>query len=158
MIEVYRPGKELAHFAEPASEIAMRTADIDAAGAIMPAGAIDSKFGPVALVDFLARRGDRSRHCLGFVRAFDEPRLQIAGWYCKGGDEIIDHNIVACTLDRLAVVAAGSDPKVAELFAQAELRRKFCSYKPVPHGATVKRADWIATTRQPKLRGRHVTR
>ncbi len=158
MIEIYRPGNELKRFADPASEIRARTAVLGAARSFKPAETIDSKFGPVALVDFTAPHADRSRHCLGFVRSFDEPRLQIAGWYCKGDDEIIDGNMIACALDRLAVIAAGSDPKVAELFAHAELQRKFCRHKPPLRGATLKRADWLAATRDPKLRGRHGTR
>jgi hypothetical protein len=56
------------------------------------------------------------------------------------------------------VIAAGSDPKLAELFAQAELKRKFCSRKPPPRGATLKRADWLAAARDPKLRGRVAAR
>ena len=158
MIEIYRPGNELKRFADPANEIMARTAELGAARPPKPAGVIDSKFGPVALVDFTARRDERSRHCLGFVRAFSEPRLQIAGWYCKGDDEIIDGNLIACALDRLAVIAAGSDPKVAELFAHAELARKFCRHKPSLRGATLKRADWIAAPRDPKLRGRQAAK
>jgi hypothetical protein len=154
MVEIYRPGGELVEFADARSEITTRTAELGATTRLKPAEPVETKFGRTALVDFVARRQNRTRHCLGFVRAFEEPRLQIAGWYCKGNDEIIDRNYVACTLDRLAVIAAGSDPKVAELFSHAELRRKFCD-QPVRRGATIRRTDWLSAAREPKLRGRH---
>ena len=158
LIEIYRPGGELKRFADPASEILARAAELGAVTSPKPAAALDSKLGPVALVDFTAWRDERARHCLGFARSFEEPRLQIAGWYCKGDDEIVDGRLIACALDRLTVIAAGSDPKVAELFAQAELKRKLCGRKPSPRGATLKRADWLAAARDPKLRGRVAAR
>jgi hypothetical protein len=158
MVEIYRPGKELKHFGDPMGEIASRAAELGKTTRFASAEAIDTKFGNVALVDFFARRDDRTRHCVGFARAFDEPMLQIAGWYCKGSDEIIDHATIACALDRLSVIAAGSDPKMSALFANAELSRKFCRQKPALRGSSLKRNDWIEASRSPKLRGRHVTR
>jgi hypothetical protein len=158
LIEIYRPGSELKRFADPVSAILAQAADLGAVRSPKPAAALDSKFGPVAVVDFAARRDDRVRHCLGFARSFEEPRLQIAGWYCKSDDEIVDGRLVTCALDRLAVIAAGSDPKLAELFAQAELKRKFCGRRPPLRGATLKRADWLAAARDPKLRGRVAAR
>jgi hypothetical protein len=149
MIEVYRPGGEL----KPASDTTVSTADLGVVVGVKPAGTIDSKFGPLALVDFTVRRAARTRRCLGFARVFEEPRLQIAGWYCKGGDEVVDPALIACALDRLAVIAAGNDPKLAALFAQAELQRRFCQPKTASRGATLKRNDWIVAARDPKLRG-----
>src|SRR5437764_1421613 len=64
--------------------------------------------------------------CLGFVRAFEDPRLQIAGWSCKPERDIVDRGIIACALDRLTLLAAGSDPRTGELFAVAERDRTFC--------------------------------
>jgi hypothetical protein len=158
MVEIYRPGTEIARFGDPLTEISARAAELGDASNFARAAAVDSKFGDIALVDFVAASGERTRHCLGFVRAFDEPLVQIAGWYCKGNDEIIDHAKIACVLDRLSVIAAGSDPKVAALFAKAELDRKFCKEKAALRGAALKRSDWIEAGRDPKLRGRHVTR
>jgi hypothetical protein len=158
MVEIYRPGKELTRFGDPLAEVSARAVELGNTSQFAPAPAVSTKFGDVALVDFVAARDNRIRHCVGFVRAFGDPLLQIAGWYCKGSDEIIDYQKIVCALDRLSVIAAGSDPKVAALFAAAELQRKFCKEKPVLRGATLKRNDWIEAGRDPKLRGRHVTR
>jgi hypothetical protein len=154
MIEIYRPGSELA----PGADTTVSIEDLGTIAGVKSAGSIDSKFGPLTLVEFTARRAERTRRCLGFARAFDEPRVRIAGWYCRGGDEVIQPQPIACALDRLAVIAAGSDPKIAGLFAQAELQRRFCHPKTAAQGTTIRRNDWIAATRNPKLRGRHVTK
>ena len=64
--------------------------------------------------------------------------------YCKAssvvelkklGEEIIDCTMISCALDRLIVIAAGSDPKTSELFAKAELARQFCHPASVRRGA-----------------------
>src|SRR5262249_24951366 len=52
MIEIYRPGGELA----PDSAATVSTDDLGTASAVTPAGSIDSKFGPLTLVEFTARR------------------------------------------------------------------------------------------------------
>ncbi len=128
MVEIYRPGIEFTRFQSVAREIAARTGNLVAAKDMKPAEALDSKFGAISLVEFSATP-DGSRHCLGFARPFDEPHLQIAGWYCMSGPELIERNLVACALDRLTLVAAGSDAKVAEMFARAELKRRFCGQR-----------------------------
>ena len=57
--------------------------DPNGARELEAAGVIDSKFGNVTL---LRRAGsaDGARSCLGFVKRFDEPNLQISGWSCQG--------------------------------------------------------------------------
>ncbi len=154
MVEIYRPGKELDRFGDPATELAARTAELGGPYPLKPAEAIDSKFGRLASFDFTALVGGQSRHCLGFVRSADEPRLQIAGWHCKGGPELIDRGALACALDRLTLLMAASEPKVTEFFANAELKRKFCGQKPVPRATYTQRHDWIDASKEPKLRGR----
>jgi hypothetical protein len=120
-IEIYRPGKERETFADAATEIAARLRRLDIAEELKPAGSLDSKFGPVVLVDFALKRQPQPRRCLGFVRAFPELRMQIAGWYCNSGPETVHRATVGCALDRLAAIAAGNDPAIAQRFAQAEL-------------------------------------
>lgn len=126
-VEVYRPGSEIRHFARPEAEIAK------AAAALRPAQLdrgepLSSKFGSLAIVPFMATQGT-PRHCLGFVRAYDEPRLQLSGWFCQGGDDFVDRSTLACALDRLTLLSAGSEPKVGTLFATAELHRSFCGQR-----------------------------
>ena len=154
-VEIYRPGAELARFGSAVDEIAARAQELGTAREVRAAETRDTKFGPVALVDFTAQSAGGARRCLGFARPFGEPRLQIAGWYCNPGEEIVDRGIVACALDRLTLLAAGSDPAVAALFARAELKRSFCGQKSPILAATPRRnAGWIDTGKDPKLRGR----
>jgi hypothetical protein len=162
MLEIYRPGQELRRFGDAVSEITARTAELGGPYALKPAEAIESKFGRVSTFDFTASAGARPRNCLGFARAFEDPRLQMAGWYCKGAKEVVDRKTLVCALDRLTLLMAASEPKVSELFARAELDRKFCAQKPAPHATksntAIKRTDWLDAPKEPKLRGRVVVR
>ena len=95
-----------------------------------------SKFGPLT-VFFFSASNRTPRHCLAYVRAFDDPRLQLSGWFCQGGSEFIQQSTLACALDRLTLLAAGSEPKVGALFAQAERKGVFAasvtrSWRPHP--------------------------
>jgi hypothetical protein len=51
-------------------------------------------------------------------------------------------------LDRLTLLASGNEPKLAELFARADLKRSGCG-----GGAPVS-VDWVAGAENPRLRGR----
>lgn len=123
-VEVYRAGKEIRHFGRPEAEL------VSAASGLGPAHvgrgeSLTSKFGTLSIIPFKATKGT-PRNCLGFVRAQEDPRLQLAGWFCQGGEDFIDRSTLACALDRLSLLSAGSEPKVGAVFAQAELHRSFC--------------------------------
>jgi hypothetical protein len=122
-VEVYRPAAEVERFNAPEREIAARIG----AAAFKPAGTMETKFGPVSLVEFSLQQP--RRQCLGFVRAYKNPLLQILGWHCTHGPEPVERDLAACALDRLTLLAAGSEPKVRELFARAELKRNFCGQR-----------------------------
>jgi hypothetical protein len=109
---------------------------------------IDTKFGPVRVENVI----EEGRNCLRFSRKFEELRFEISGAFCNAGLELVDHGMVACALDRLSLLAAGSEPRLATLFARAELRRDFCGQRSVFLAATPKRTDWIDASRDPKLR------
>jgi hypothetical protein len=109
---------------------------------------IDTKFGAVRVESAL----ENGRSCLRFSQKYEDLRFEISGAFCNAGMELVDHGMVACALDRLSLVAAGSEPRLATLFARAELRRTFCGQKNVFLAATPKRTDWIDATRDPKLR------
>jgi hypothetical protein len=126
IVEIYRPGAASEGFIDAPSEIAARIVKFNVTDDVKPAGEIDSKFGAVPLVDFAIAAHGQARRCLGFARPFDDPAMQIAGWYCNSGDKPVNRATLACALDRLAVLSAGGDDKVAGLFARAELRRTFC--------------------------------
>jgi hypothetical protein len=156
-VEVYRPGSEIEAFDDPAQEIAARTRNLrldDVNADAMPLG---SKFGPLTVIPFATRGIMRS--CLGFTRSYEDPRLEIVGWFCQGGNEAVERSTLACALDRFTLVAAGSDPKVGALFARAELSRNFCGQRDPILAATPKyKALWAAmsqhaATAAPKGRG-----
>ena len=52
-------------------------------------------------------------------------------------------------LNRLVLLTAGNDPKLAELFARAELKRGSCAA-----ATSAVSADWVTAAQNPLLRGR----
>ncbi|MEJ2374883.1 MAG: hypothetical protein P8Y71_05480 [Pseudolabrys sp.] len=147
-VEVYRPGDEIGRFAEPVVTI------VGAAAALRPdhvarGAPLASKFGPLSTVTFDTSKG---AHCLGLVRSFDDPRLQLSGWFCRGGD-FVRRSTLACALDRLTLLSAGSEPKVGALFAKAELKRSFCAERDPIIAATPKyKVLWKALATRPQPR------
>jgi hypothetical protein len=117
-LEIYRPGGEF----EPS---------VVAAGI----GAVDSKFGPVTL---LRLSGEA---CLGFIKRVDRPALRMSGYVCQGETAAARGAAIACMLNRLSLIAAGNDARLAEFFAHAELKRADC------------RTDWVSGSDSPNLRG-----
>jgi hypothetical protein len=154
MVEIYRPAVASDRFLDPSSEIATRIVDYAVTDDVKLDGQIDSKFGPVPLVDFaVAPQGPTSgneRRCLGFARPFREPAMQIAGWYCSAGREVVDRSMVACLLDRLTLV--NGDAKLHEMFARAEVKRTFCGQRNPILAATPEREESIAPQEPAKLR------
>ncbi len=153
-VEIYRAGGETRRFADPLTEIATSAAGLGPVK--MQAGeALASKFGPLLVVSFETSKGT-PRKCLGFVRAYDDPLLQMSGWFCQGGD-FVRESTLACALDRLTLLSAGSEPKIGVLFAQAELNRSYCGQRdtilaPTPKYHLLWKA--LATRPEPRRIGR----
>ncbi len=150
MIEIYRPAVAGDRFLDASSEIATRIVDYAVTDDVKPIGQIDSKFGSVPLVDFAVATQGHERRCLGFARPFKEPAMQIAGWYCSAGHEVVDRAMVACLLDRLTLV--NGDAKLAEMIARAEVKRTFCGQRNPILAATPEREEHIAPQQPAKLR------
>jgi hypothetical protein len=145
-LEIYRPGGEFDQSGPAAMEIAPRMGS-EGGRELEAAGIIDSKFGAVTL---LRKAGaNDARACLGFVKRLDEPNLQISGWSCQGDGLPARRAAIGCVLSRLILLTAGNDPKLAELFARAELRRGSCAAAAVPAAS----ADWVTSAENPLLRG-----
>ena len=155
MIEIYRPGAEIGDFDDAASEVAIRTAALGGPYPLLQAPEIESKFGTFNTFDFVASPDGAPRQCIGFMRAFEEPRLAITGWHCRTALEIIDRSVIACALERLSLVMAASEPKVTELFARAERQRRPCGQRisVLARLSNTLRHDWLAAPEMPKLRG-----
>ncbi len=142
-IEIYRPGSEYPAAAAARADLATRMVspgvDLEAAGVI------ESKFGSVVLLRQVGAR-DGPGSCLGFLKRIDQPALQISGWSCRGDSLPARRASIDCMLNRLTPLSSGNEPKLAELFAQAELKRAGCA----PAQGT---ADWMTATENPALRG-----
>jgi hypothetical protein len=141
-IEIYRAGGEVSIFRPAAADLARRFG-LDPGAEPQPAGVVATKFGTVPLWS-LPGAGPS---CLGFARAFEAPRLRISGWSCQAASRAAQRRLIGCTLDRLVLLSAGSDPQIAELFARAELRRADCPAADAP-------TDWVSAADTPPLRGR----
>lgn len=141
-LEIYRPGNEYPSTAAARADLATRM--ISPGVDLEAAGVIESKFGNVVLLRQAgAREGVGS--CLGFIKRIDDPALQISGWSCRGMSLASRRADIGCMLNRLTPLSSGNEPKLAELFAQAELKRTSCG-----PAAT---ADWMVATENPPLRG-----
>ncbi|HEV3146529.1 MAG TPA: hypothetical protein VGZ47_21760 [Gemmataceae bacterium] len=157
-LEIYRPGGEFSQTEALSSEaLASGVLDAEIAARMDPqggreleaAGVLDSKFGTVTLLR-LTGNLDRAKGCLGFAKRLGDPSFQISGWSCQGSGLAARRAVIGCMLNRLTLLAAGNEPKLAELFARAELRRGNCATSATPAAS----ADWVMDAENPRLRGR----
>ena len=151
-VEIDRAGSRSERFIDADSEIAARIVRFTVTDDVKPAGRIASKFGAVPLVDFAIAAPGRQRRCLGFARAFAAPSMQIAGWFCSPGEEVVDRATLGCMLDRLTMLSAGGNSRLDAMFAGAEVRRTFCGSRDPIFAATPERAARDARLRNAKLR------
>jgi hypothetical protein len=143
-LEIYRPGGELSQSESASAEIAGRM-DPGRGSDLEAAGVVDSKFGTFTLLR-RAGEADGAPSCLGFLKRIDEPDLRISGWSCQGDTVPARRAAIGCILSRLVLLTAGNEPKLAELFARAELKRGRCA-------ATAASGDWVTAAENPRLRG-----
>jgi len=155
-VALYRPGAEATLEADP----------LDAVAAVAAEAAINAeltetqkklltKFGPLAVVDMTVAGGEGERACLAVAGAWNDPRLGLVAWWCNRGPELVAPGRFACLLDRLALMSAGGDDRLAEFFAKAELKRGDCGAPSTLVNPTPKRHDdWISGKAATKLRGR----
>jgi len=150
-LEIYRPGAEATSAAEASDDLAARMPSAEASD-LETAGVIDSKFGTFALFRQAGTRegvNDGAGSCLGFLKRIADPALQISGWSCQGTSIPLRRAAIGCLLNRLTLLVSGNDPKLAEFFARAELRRGRCTNPALSADA----ADWVIRADNPRLRG-----
>jgi hypothetical protein len=140
-LEIYREGGEFDVTRPATADLAVQMG-LGAATPLEQAGLIDTKFGPVAL---FRPPGTTQGACLGSLKRSEEPALQISGFSCQGDTLPAQRAAVACTLNRLTLLTSGNEPKLAELFARAELKRRPCA----PAGSS----DWLLGAANAQLRG-----
>jgi hypothetical protein len=141
-LEIYRPGREWDTSSATGTGLAAGMQQIDASE-LETAGIVESKFGTVALLRSVGAKESEAT-CLGFIKRIDDPHLEISGWSCQGDTWPARRAAIGCMLNRLTLLAAGNEPKLAELFAHAELKRGSCAPSP---------SDWVTSAEKPTLRG-----
>jgi hypothetical protein len=145
-LEIHRPNGEFAGtLIEAMTDVASRMS-LSETQPLEAAGVIDSKFGTVSLFGVSGADG---RGCLGFVKPINQPQLRISGFSCQGDAAPVRRAAIGCMLNRLTLLAAGNDARLAELFARAELKRSDCQAPSTPALS----ADWVTGTGNPALRG-----
>ncbi|WP_445219077.1 hypothetical protein ACKWRH_01790 [Bradyrhizobium sp. Pa8] len=142
-LEIYREGGEFDVTRPATADLAVHMGLGDATP-LEQAGLIDTKFGPVALFRPTGT-AEGARACLGYLKRSEEPALQISGFSCQGDTLPARRAAIACTLNRLTLLTSGNEPKLAELFAHAELKRRSCA----PQGSS----DWLLGAANAQLRG-----
>ena len=142
-LEIYREGGEF-DVARPATADLAVQMGLDAVVPLEQAGLIDTKFGPVALFRPTGT-ADGTPACLGYLKGNEEPDLQISGFSCQGDTMPARRAAIACTLNRLTLLTSGNEPKLAEFFAHAELKRRACDSQGP--------ADWLLGAANAQLRG-----
>src|SRR5438876_203508 len=106
VVEIHRSGAD-ADPGEP-EDITASISELRLSRPVSPR-TIDTKFGAVLVEAFTDQAPRGARSCLRFARGFEEPRLEIGGWFCNGGPELVDRGMLACALDHLSLLAAGSE-------------------------------------------------
>ena len=147
-LEIYRLGAEFDPLTATGADIPTRMG-LPAASELEAAGVIETKFGMVSLLHQAPTKDkEGAGSCLGFLKWIDNPPLRISGFSCQGDSLPARRAAIGCMLNRLMLLTAGSEPKLAEFFARAELRRPSCA-----QGATGAPADWVTSAEDPHLRG-----
>ncbi len=114
-VTIYRLGSEMAGFPLPQSDLVAQAASVGPVTAFRTEQPLASKFGALSVAAFDV--GIPPRHCLGFLRDFNEPRLQLSGRFCQGGAEYI-RTLHACLCAR--------PPDIVVRRQRAEDRRLVC--------------------------------
>ncbi|WP_426612623.1 hypothetical protein [Bradyrhizobium sp. McL0616] len=140
-LDIYREGGEFDVTRPATADLAIQMG-LDAAQPLEQAGLIDTKFGAVAL---FRPTGATKGACLDYLKRNEEPALQISGFSCQGDALPAQRAAIACMLNRLTLLTSGNEPKLAEFFAHAELKRRSCD--------TAGSSDWLLGAANAQLRG-----
>jgi hypothetical protein len=150
-LEIYRPAREFDAKMPPGADVFGLMSQSKAQGGapeLEAAGIVDSKFGTVALLRPVGA-SEGAGACLGFAKRINDPLLEIEGFSCQGDTLPARRAAIGCLLSRLTLLTAGNEPKLADLFAAAELKRGSCTGSNAADGA----ADWVSSADNPQLRG-----
>lgn len=122
-------------------DVSMLASDLAVEAETRPATeTVETKFGPLPVVDMTVTAPAGPRACLGFALRDGTAEFRVSGWICSPGQEIVSRPEASCFLDRLFAVSAG-DPQVAQVFNRAELRRQPCAGATGAQAAPVRAFD-----------------
>jgi len=155
-IELYRPGTEGEAIADPLDAVAALAGDSGIDAELSETSSkLKTKFGELSVIDMNVTGTEHARACIAVAKAWDDPRFGLVAWLCNAGPEMVPHGQLACLVDRLTLMSAGGDDRLASFFATVELKRNFCGVAGPILAATPKRPDdWISQKTAPPLRGR----
>ena len=123
-VEILRSGREpsieVPFYADIARQAARSGASISRSA--LP-NLLQTRFGGVEFADVQVSAGDRYSACIGFRLGRQEPGISLSGIACGTAAKPMDRQTLACTLDRLDLIASGEDRELGNFFAEQELRR-----------------------------------
>jgi hypothetical protein len=142
-LSIYQAGTEAPPPASFFVDLVRRAGEADLA---VPRSAVAhplvTKFGAVEVADTVLDHNGRERACLAFRYLGEAATLRLSGWFCGAAAAPADRVRLACLFDRLDLVAAGANPGLATLFAQAEQKRgEACADARIKVGA--RRTSWL---------------
>ena len=114
--------------------------------------AMPTRFGDVETADLTLETPAGRKSCVGFRFGADREDFRMSGIACGTAERPVDRAILYCTIDRLDLLGAGSDPAVRTFFAGAEAGRgKGCVQSRLTAAAA--QTNWLdAGGKQPPLR------
>ncbi len=123
-VEILRSGRESSPDVPFYPEIARQAARSGSsiARSALP-DLLQTRFGGVEFADVQVVTGDRFTACIGFRLGRQEPGIAFSGLACGTAVKPMDRQTLACTLDRLDLIASGDYRDLGNFFAERELRR-----------------------------------
>lgn len=155
-VSIYRPGLEGMVDPDPFEAVVGVALESEIDAELQEAsGRLHTKFGTLPVMSMTVAGAGGLRSCIAAADSWNDPQFGLVAWWCNDGPEIVAYGEFACLLDRLTLMTAGGDDRLAEFFARAELKRRFCN----AHGTFVSATprlvnDWMHAKRTPRLRGR----
>lgn len=155
-VALYRPGTEATLEPDALEAVTNVAAESSIDAELLETdNRINTKFGSLSVIEMNVKNDGGTRNCVAVANAWSEAHLGLVAWWCNSGPELVAHGKLACVLDRLSLMSAGGDQKLADFFARAELRRGHCGTQNALVGPTFKHStDWLSAKPDPKLRGR----
>lgn len=155
-VALYRPGGEGGLELDPLEAVTAVAAESSIDAELVETGnRLRTKFGTLEVVEMNVKGGSGPRNCLAVANAWSDAHLGLVAWWCNGGPELVAHGNLACVLDRLSLMSAGGDNRLADFFAKAELKRGHCGTQNALVSPTLKHNNnWLSAKPDPKLRGR----